>query len=87
MMDGPAAVVGEVVELREGPAGLDGRVSVRGALVEVAFDLLPDARVGDIVLFQAGVALARLQEESSRGGRAATAYAGLEAGDNRAQEG
>ena len=72
MMDGPAVVVGEVVDLRE---GLDGRVSVRGALVEVAFDFLPDVRVGDTVLFQAGVALARLQE------------VGLEAGDNRAQEG
>ncbi len=75
MMDGPAVVVGEVVELREGPAGVDGRVRVRGALVEVAFDFLPDARVGDTVLFQAGVALARVQEE------------GLEAGDNRAEEG
>jgi len=75
MMDGPAVVVGEVVELREGPAGVDGRVSVRGALVEVAFDLLPEARVGDTVLFQAGVALARVQDH------------GLEAGDNRAQEG
>ena len=75
MMDGPAVVVGEVVELREGPAGVDGRVSVRGALVEVALDFLPDVRVGDTVLFQAGVALARVREE------------GLEAGDNRAQEG
>ncbi len=68
MMDGPAVVVGEVVELREGPAGLDGRVSVRGAVVEVAFDFLPDARVGDTVLFQAGVALARLQEEGLEAG-------------------
>ena len=38
-------------------------------------DLLPDVAVGDSVLFHAGVALARVQEE------------GLEAGDNRAQEG
>ena len=75
MMDGPAVVVGRVVELREGPAGSEGRVSVRGALVEVAFDLLPDARVGDTVLFHAGVALARLQEEE------------IEAGDNRVREG
>ena len=75
MMDGPAVVVGEVMALREGPAGLDGRVSVRGALVEVAFDFLPDVRIGDTVLFQAGVALARVRDE------------GLEAGDNRAQEG
>ncbi len=74
MMDGPAVVVGEVVELREGPAGLDGRVSVRGAVVEVAFDFLPDARVGDTVLFQAGVAFARVQEEE------------LEAGEYRARE-
>ena len=75
MMDGPAVVVGRVVELHEGPAGLEGRVSVRGARVEVVFDLLPEARVGDTVLFHAGVALARLQDE------------GLEAGDNRMQEG
>ncbi len=74
MIEGPAVVVGEVMELREGPAGLDGRVSVRGALVEVAFDFLPDARVGDTVLFQAGVALARVRDE------------GLEAGEYRAQE-
>ena len=75
MMDGAAVVVGRVVELREGPSGPEGRVSVRGARVEVAFDLLPEARVGDTVLFHAGVALARLGEE------------GLEAGDNRRQEG
>ena len=75
MMDGPAVVVGRVVELHDGPAGLEGRVSVRGARVEVAFDLLPEAKVGDTVLFRAGVALARLRDEGS------------EAGDNRAQEG
>jgi len=75
MMDGPAVVVGRVVEVREGPAGREGRVSVRGARVQVAFDLLPEARVGDTVLFHAGVALARLREE------------GLEAGDNRTREG
>jgi hydrogenase maturation factor len=73
--DGPGVVVGRVVELHEGPAGLVGRVSVRGARVEVAFDLLPGARVGDSVLLHAGVALARLQDE------------GPEAGDNRRQEG
>jgi len=75
MMDGPAVVVGRVVELRESPAGLAGRVSVRGARVEVVFDLLPEARVGDTVLFHAGVALARLQDEGSG------------AGDNRSEEG
>jgi hydrogenase maturation factor len=52
-----------------------GRVSVGGARVEVAFDLLPEAKVGDSVLLHAGVALARLQDD------------GLEAGDNRRQEG
>jgi hydrogenase maturation factor len=73
-MDGPAVVVGRVVKLRDGPAGVDGRVSVRGAVVEVAFDFLPDVRVGDTVLFQAGVALARVQEEA------------LDAGEYRAAE-
>jgi hydrogenase maturation factor len=75
MMDGPAVVVGRVVELHEGTGGPEGRVSVRGARVEVAFDLLPEVKVGDVVLFHAGVALARLQEER------------LDEGDNRVQEG
>jgi hydrogenase maturation factor len=73
-MDGPIVVAGRVVEVHAGPAGREGRVSVRGARVEVAFDLLPEARVGDTVLVHAGVALARLQEE------------GAEAGDNREGE-
>jgi hydrogenase maturation factor len=75
MREVPAVVVGRVVELREGPSGLEGRVSVRGARVEVAFDLLPEARVGDTVLFHAGVALARVEEE------------GFETGDNPREEG
>jgi len=74
MMDGPIVVAGRVVELHEGSAGRKGRVSVHGARVEVAFDLVPEARVGDTVLVHAGVALARLQEES------------VEAGDNRERE-
>jgi hydrogenase maturation factor len=33
---------------------------VRGALIEVALDLVPEAEAGDSVLVQAGVALARV---------------------------
>jgi hydrogenase maturation factor len=39
-----------------------GRVSVRGARVEVALDLVPDAGPGDAVLVHAGVALAIVRE-------------------------
>ena len=57
MMEGTHVYTARVVEVCEGPDGLVGRVSVRGARVEVAFDLVPGARAGDAVLVHAGVAL------------------------------
>jgi hydrogenase maturation factor len=62
MMEGPQPVVGRVVALEPGGCG---RVSVRGARIEVALDLVPQARVGDAVLVQAGVALALVREEAA----------------------
>ncbi len=55
--------VGEILELREEAVGRAAVVSVRGARVTVAADLVPSAQVGDAVLIHAGVALARLGEE------------------------
>ena len=57
MMEGTPLFTGRLLEVREGPGGAVGRVSVRGARVEVALDLVPGARVGDDVLVHAGVAL------------------------------
>jgi len=51
---------GRLVERREDAAGPVGSVSVRGARVVVALDLVPDAREGDSLLVHAGVALAVL---------------------------
>jgi hydrogenase maturation factor len=62
MMDGPLPFTGRLVALRDGPLGRTGRVSVRGAQVEVALDLVPGAAAGDCVLVQAGVALALVRE-------------------------
>lgn len=59
MMEGPAPFVGRVIELL---AGRQGRVSVRGARVSVALDLVPEAGVGDEVLVQAGVALSLVRD-------------------------
>ena len=63
MMEGPLVFAGRVVELREGPEGRRGRVSVRGARVDVALDLVPEATAGDTVLVQAGVAVCLLRDE------------------------
>jgi hydrogenase maturation factor len=57
MSEGPVVFAGRVVELDEGPDGRVGRVSVRGARVSVVLDLVPEAKAGDTVLVQAGVAL------------------------------
>jgi hydrogenase maturation factor len=71
MMDGPQVLTGRVLSVHEGPGGRLGRVSVRGATVEVALDLVPEAGVGDSVLVHAGVALSRVREGSSGSGREA----------------
>jgi len=62
MSEGPGVFSGLVVEVREGPFGRVGRVSVRGARVEVALDLVPEAKAGDTVLVHAGVALSLVKD-------------------------
>jgi hydrogenase maturation factor len=57
MMEGTHVYTARIVEVREDPGGLVGRVSLRGARAEVALDLVPEAREGDAVLVHAGVAL------------------------------
>lgn len=57
MMEGTHVFTGRVVEIREDSSARVGRVSVRGACVDVALDLVPGARTGDDVLVHAGVAL------------------------------
>jgi hydrogenase maturation factor len=64
MMDGSAVVTARIVDLCEAAHGRSGRVSVRGALVEVALDLVPGARAGDSVLVHAGVALSIVRDGS-----------------------
>jgi hydrogenase maturation factor len=62
MMGGPLPFTARLVALRDTPAGRTGRVSVRGAQLEVALDLVPEAAAGDSVLVQAGVALALVRD-------------------------
>jgi hydrogenase maturation factor len=64
MMEGAPVYAGRVVEVRDGPAGVVGHVSVWGARVEVALDLVPEAKAGDVVLVQAGVALSIVRDEA-----------------------
>ncbi len=72
MMASPQVVAGRVVALRPGGPWRLGRVSVRGAEIEVALDLVAEARVGDVVLVHAGVALCivhdRCPADDERGG-------------------
>jgi hydrogenase maturation factor len=67
MMEGTHVYTARVVEIREGPGGLVGRVSVRGARAEVALDLVPEAKAGDAVLVHAGVALTIVGDPSGDG--------------------
>ena len=69
-MDGALVYTGRVSAVHDGPDGRVGRVSVRGARVDVALDLVPGARAGDTVLVHAGVALSVVRGEDAAPGRA-----------------
>ncbi len=71
MMEGSQVVTARVLSVRAAAAGRTGRVSVRGATVEVALDLVPEVRVGDRVLVHAGVALSVVREDRGSGDREA----------------
>jgi hydrogenase maturation factor len=62
MMEGPLVFTGRLIALEDAPEGRRGRVSVRGARLEVALDLVPEAKAGDEVLVHAGVALSLLRD-------------------------
>ncbi len=62
MSDASPVFMARLVELREGPSGRVGRVSVRGARTDVLLDLVPEARAGDAVLVHAGVALSLVRD-------------------------
>jgi hydrogenase maturation factor len=63
-MDELLPVTGRLVALVPDAPGNLGRVSVRGARIDVALDLVPHARVGDSLLVQARVALTVLRDEA-----------------------
>jgi hydrogenase maturation factor len=65
---GALVYVGSLTSVHEGAEGRLGSVSVRGARVEVALDLVPAAAVGDAVLVHAGVALTVVCEEPAETG-------------------
>ena len=67
MMDGPLPFTGRLVALQDGADGRIGRVSVRGAQVDVALDLVPEAKPGDSVLVHAGVALSLVRDAADTG--------------------
>lgn len=67
-------VVGRIVALRVDARGRWATVSFRGALREVAIDLVPDAGPGVFVVIEAGVALARVEEPTAEGQACASRF-------------
>ena len=60
-------VIGRIVRLEEDAHGRWALLSVRGACVEVAADLVPALAVGDEVLVEARVVLGRIDEHAPDG--------------------
>ena len=61
------AIPGRVMEISgEPPINLKGKVSFGGAVREVNFAYVPDAKVGDYVLVHVGMALSRVDEDEAK---------------------
>ncbi len=54
-------VSGEVTEITLGALTCRAKIRVGGAYMYASLELVPDARVGDIVLVEAGVAIAKVE--------------------------
>ena len=54
-------LTGQIVETYKEEGVAMARVRVSGAYVRVAMQLLPDARVGDMILIESGVAIAKVE--------------------------
>jgi len=67
MSEAPPVYAARVLALSQGRDGRLGRVSVRGARLEVALDLVPEAAPGDTVLVHAGVALSLMRDGDEAG--------------------
>jgi hydrogenase maturation factor len=60
-------VVGRIVRLQDSTDGRWALLSVRGACLEVAADLVPALAVGDQVLVEAGVVIGRIDDPAADG--------------------
>lgn len=56
-------VSGEIIEIFIEDGTAVARVSVRGAQMKVSLMFLPEARTGDTILVESGVAISRVQLE------------------------
>jgi len=56
-------VSGEIVEIYIEDGAAVARVSVRGAVTHASLMFLPEARVGDTILMESGVAISKVQPE------------------------
>lgn len=56
-------IVGKIVEIYVDEGVTKAKVSVGGACTRVALTLLMNARVGDEILIQSGVAISRLDDK------------------------
>ena len=58
--------VGQVIRTRQTPDGREAVVSVRGARRVILLDAVPEARIGDAVLVEAGTAVAIVRDVENR---------------------
>ncbi|NPA79973.1 MAG: HypC/HybG/HupF family hydrogenase formation chaperone [Thermotogae bacterium] len=62
MMSDERLIEGTVRRIERGEDGTYAVVSVRGVLLRVLLDMVPDAKVGDRILLHGKVALAKLED-------------------------
>ena len=61
-------VTGEIVEIYREESMAMGKLRVGGALVRALLEFVPEARVGDRVVVESGVAIARVRTAAGKEG-------------------
>jgi hydrogenase maturation factor len=54
--------IGKIIEIADDSPSRSGKVQVGGAITRISLQFLPEARVGDQVFVESGVALSIVQE-------------------------
>jgi len=69
-------LTGEITDIEMGPLTCRAKIRVGGAYTFASLELVPDARIGDFVLVEAGVAIGKVKSNNGEENRHVPGHTG-----------